>query len=367
MYNRIVISSGHSLHVRGASGVLDEVNEARKVVNQLASELHNRGVDVHIFHDDASTSQNQNLNNIVNFHNSQTRDLDISVHFNAYQKTSKPMGTEVLYVSQKDLASKISSAIASNGFINRGAKKRTDLFFLNNTKMPAVLLEVCFVDSEADASIYKSEFNNICDSIADVLGGIETVEVPVDEIDEIDEIIDIPPSVSDTPHVNIQIEGDVIVTINGEEIGTIDVMPLPPLPTDGLFYAKGKCSYFGGPDDMGVSSSEGLAFIYNVDDAPQLFLPSQPQGSTGLARRLNPYVHYVACRWDYAVTPKNTLTENIAMVRATKTGISLRAFPADWGPHERTNRVADLSPSLMLDLGIETDDEVEVIYPYMED
>jgi hypothetical protein len=45
----------------------------------------------------------------------------------------------------------------------------------------------------------------------------------------------------------------------------------------------------------------------------------------------------------------------------------LTAFPADWGPHESTGRVADLSPSLMADLGLLTDDEVEVIYPYEED
>jgi hypothetical protein len=31
-YGRVVISSGHGLHVRGASGVLDEVDEARRVV-----------------------------------------------------------------------------------------------------------------------------------------------------------------------------------------------------------------------------------------------------------------------------------------------------------------------------------------------
>jgi hypothetical protein len=44
-------------------------------------------------------------------------------------------------------------------------------------------------------------------------------------------------------------------------------------------------------------------------------------------------------------------------------GIELTAFPADWGPHPDTGRVADLSPGLMLDLGIETDDEVEIIFP----
>ena len=48
-------------------------------------------------------------------------------------------------------------AISGCGFINRGAKKRTDLFFLNNTEMPAILMEVCFVDSEADTSSCRPE------------------------------------------------------------------------------------------------------------------------------------------------------------------------------------------------------------------
>ena len=53
-----------------------------------------------------------------------------------------------------------------------------------------------------------------------------------------------------------------------------------------------------------------------------------------------------------------------ALVRGN--GWELLAWPADWGPHGDTNRVADLSPGLMENLGITTDDEVEVIYPYEE-
>ena len=114
-----------------------------------------------------------------------------------------------------------------------------------------------------------------------------------------------------------------------------------------------------------------VAFIYELNEKNQhLFLPFQPKGSTGLARRLNPYVHYVACRWDYAKTPKTMLSDSgeVALVTAQKTGISLTAIPADWGPHEEKTggRVADLSPSLMDDLGVQTDDVVEVIYPYRE-
>lgn len=171
-YNRIVISSGHGKYVRGASGILDEVDEARRVVERLADELHERNVEVVTFHDDTSHSQNENLNTIVNFHNDQERDLDVSVHFNAYIETTSPMGAECLYVTQGTLASHVAAALGGCGFINRGAKKRTDLFFLNQTMMPSILIEVCFVDSSADAAIYDRQFDAICSALANVLGGM---------------------------------------------------------------------------------------------------------------------------------------------------------------------------------------------------
>ena len=79
-------------------------------------------------------------------------------------------------------------------------------------------------------------------------------------------------------------------------------------------------------------------------------------------------VRYLACRWDYSITPKELLaTDTKALVTAVKTGISQTAFCADWGPNAQTGRVADLSPALMEDLGIETDDEVIITYPAPED
>jgi N-acetylmuramoyl-L-alanine amidase len=299
-YGRIVISSGHGKYVRGASGLLDEVEEARNVVNRLADRLRDRGVNVKIFHDDTSRSQDENLKTIVEAHNAQQRDLDVSVHFNAYVETAKPMGTEVLYITQNALAGQVAAAIASCGFTNRGPKKRTDLYFLNNTTMPAILIETCFVDSAADAELYNEEFDAICRAEAQA------------------------------PEASL----------------------------------CGKVSWFGGPNDKGVSPDEGLAFIDEVEDAPHLFLHRQPPQTTGLARRLDPHAHYIACRWDYDKTPKPTLLEGVALVRAIKTDRSLTAYPADWGPHEGTGRVADISPGLMEALGIQTDDEVEVIFPY---
>lgn len=131
-------------------------------------------------------------------------------------------------------------------------------------------------------------------------------------------------------------------------------------------YLNGKVSWFGGPEDLGVSPSEGLAFIYEVATAPHLFLATQPPGTTGLARRLNSAVPFIATRWDYDVFPKEMLAsmKYLAMVRAPSTGRQFRAWPADWGPHSDTGRVADISSGLMEYLGIETDDQVEVEFPF---
>jgi hypothetical protein len=100
--------------------------------------------------------------------------------------------------------------------------------------------------------------------------------------------------------------------------------------------------------------------------APHLFLPTQPPNTSGLARRLNPYVHFIACRWDYDVYSKEQLLKELAVIRAVKTQVVLTAFPADWGPHSDTDRICDISQGLMFDLGIETDDEVEVLFPLSE-
>jgi len=43
------------------------------------------------------------------------------------------------------------------------------LYFLKNTTEPAILLEICFVDSKADVELYQKNFKAICAAIAEVL------------------------------------------------------------------------------------------------------------------------------------------------------------------------------------------------------
>jgi N-acetylmuramoyl-L-alanine amidase len=181
---KICISSGHGKHIRGASGSpvppqLDEVNEARRVVETVAEELRARGAEVLTFHDDVSDDQSENLHRITDWHNSHVpHDLDISVHFNAFDHSAH--GTEVLYVTQGALATQVSAAIAGAGdFTDRGAKYRSDLYVLNNTKEPAILIEVCFCDNTADSNKYRDFYADICEAIAQaVMPDAEEVAPP---------------------------------------------------------------------------------------------------------------------------------------------------------------------------------------------
>jgi len=214
---RIVISSGHGKYIRGASGYpvppqLDEVDEARKVVDKVANLLRDEGVAVDTFHDDTSTTQNENLNTIVNHHNAQTRDLDVSVHFNAYDGSAH--GVEVLYVTQDDLAAEVSDAISeAGGFTDRGPKYRSDLFFLNSTEQPAILIETCFCDNTGDSNAYRSRFDAICEAIAETISGREIEDRPPRPERPPPER----PPLTEENRVDIvgAVTGDVSVVING--------------------------------------------------------------------------------------------------------------------------------------------------------
>ena len=150
------------------SAQLDEVDEARKVVETLAEDLRKHGVEVKTFHDDSSTCKSTNLHT-SSTHNKQTRDLDMCVHLTLIIRPRR-WERNASMCRQSTLQAK-SPRNFKIGFINRGAKKRTDLYFLNNTKMPAILIETCFVDITADSNLINAKYEAICNAVAAVLSG----------------------------------------------------------------------------------------------------------------------------------------------------------------------------------------------------
>lgn len=145
------VHGGHSLKCRGASGLLDEVNEDRKVKNKVIELLRANGHTVYDCTDDNGKDQNSNLKAIVNKCNDHKVDLDVSIHLNAGGGT----GTEVYVYSDnskaKDEAERIVKNISNTlGIRNRGVKTSTKLYVLRKTNSPALLVECCFVDNAID-------------------------------------------------------------------------------------------------------------------------------------------------------------------------------------------------------------------------
>lgn len=169
----IAISPGHFGIGTGAVGLVDEVKEARRVVDEVCKLLEQQNVKVYKIVDNTSKNARENLRYLNRQHENINRKLDVFVHFNATAKVEKRgIGVEVLYKNAqvKPLAQALSMAISNvSGLKNRGAKLRTDLFMLNNSSVDAVLIEVCFVNSEQDVATYQQHFHAICLAITQQL------------------------------------------------------------------------------------------------------------------------------------------------------------------------------------------------------
>lgn len=162
---KINVHAGHNPDGKaacGAIGLIRESTEARRVKDEVISQLRQMG---HIVHDctcDVGANKTDVLNRIVKSCNADLVDLDVSIHFNSGAKDNegngRSTGTETYVYSvnskAKPYAERICTAISEHGFRNRGVKISNSLYFLRNTKAPAVLVECCFVDDRDDVQLY---------------------------------------------------------------------------------------------------------------------------------------------------------------------------------------------------------------------
>ena len=173
----ITIHAGHNKSGKvacGASDYLDESKEARYIVKEVKKALRGKVkvVDCTV---NNGTSQKDVLQKIVKKCNAVKRDMDISIHFNASnhsEKDGKSKGVECWEYENKgyySVANRICYNISELGFYNRGVKISKSLYFLKNTNKPSLLIEVCFVDDEDDAILYKKKKKKVALAIADAI------------------------------------------------------------------------------------------------------------------------------------------------------------------------------------------------------
>ena len=98
-------------------------------------------------------------------------DFFLSIHRNSYPTDNTVSGVESLVYNKSGLkytmAQNINEGLEALGFINLGVKERPGLVVLRRTQMPAVLVEVGFINSDTDNRLFDDNFDDIALAIAE--------------------------------------------------------------------------------------------------------------------------------------------------------------------------------------------------------
>ena len=171
---KIFINPGHDeLSLKGTydydPGACNEAmglyeNEIALAVGELVQKyLVAAGCDVELL-------QSESLSGIYNAANEWGADYFVSIHCNAFNEIAN--GVETLtYPSDMEgykLAECIQNQILDTfeELTDRGLKARTDLAVLNGTDMPAVLVEMAFIDNPDDAILLRDRQDDFARAIA---------------------------------------------------------------------------------------------------------------------------------------------------------------------------------------------------------
>lgn len=184
MAYKIVVDSGHGGEDPGAvyQG-RQEKDDTLQLGLEVGEILKNNGVDV-IFTRTEDIYQTPFQK--AQIANEAMADYFVSIHRNSSPRPNQYEGVETLVYDKSgiklEMAENINRALEEVGFKNLGVKERPGLVVLRRTKMPALLVEVGFINSEKDNQLFDEKFQEIAEAIAGgILGTLseETVTDPV--------------------------------------------------------------------------------------------------------------------------------------------------------------------------------------------
>ena len=105
-------------------------------------------------------------------------DYFVSIHRNSSPIPNQYTGIESLvyspYGEAARLAANINEELEEVGFVNQGVNQRQNLVVLRRTQMPAVLVEVGFINTDMDNQMFDDTFEETSQAIAK--GILETLE-----------------------------------------------------------------------------------------------------------------------------------------------------------------------------------------------
>lgn len=165
----VVIDAGHGGSNPGAvyngRQEKDDVLAISLAVGQI---LEQNGVDVYYTR---TTDIYESPTQKAQEGNAVRGDYFVSIHRNFSPYPNQYTGVETLvynrYGEAGRLAYHINSRLEVIGFENLGIHEQATLVVLNQTQMPAVLVEVGFINTDADNRLLDESFDDVAEAIAD--------------------------------------------------------------------------------------------------------------------------------------------------------------------------------------------------------
>ena len=176
----IMLDAGHGGRDPGAVfNGRQEKDDTLRLTLAIGEILQNNGVDVEYTRTtDVYTSPYERAMKA----NNAGVDFFISIHRNSFPTDNEVFGVESLVYDlsgiKYQMAQDINDQLEAIGFVNLGVKARPNLVVLRRTRMPAVLVEVGFIDSNVDNRLFDDNFDDIAQAIASgILDTLESVGV----------------------------------------------------------------------------------------------------------------------------------------------------------------------------------------------
>lgn len=177
----IMLDAGHGGRDPGAvyQG-RQEKDDALRMVLALGEILQNNGIDVEYTRTtDVYESPYQKANEA----NQAGVDYFISIHRNSFPMANVAAGVETLVYDlsgiKLEMAQEINEQLETIGFVDLGVKARPNLVVLQRTKMPALLVELGFINSDTDNQLFDENFEDIAQAIARAILDVLDVERPM--------------------------------------------------------------------------------------------------------------------------------------------------------------------------------------------
>lgn len=172
----IMLDAGHGGRDPGAVyNGRQEKDDVLKLVLAIGEILQNSGIDVEYTR---TTDIYETPFQKATEANEAGVDFFISIHRNSSPLANQYMGVESLIYNlsgiKYEMAENINAQLETVGFKDLGVKARPNLVVLRRTKMPAILVEVGFINSDSDNTLFDKNFYDIAQAIAD--GILDTLE-----------------------------------------------------------------------------------------------------------------------------------------------------------------------------------------------